>query len=105
MQVISSDEEENTPTPKRSVAPSKSASPGATTPTEDVIDLTEGFSGLSSQKSRSRTRDTSPLRPRSQTLDLLGWEEYQSPIAGVRRRAFLSNYGLLVCEISAEATF
>lgn len=86
VQVISSDEEENTP--KRSVGPSKSKSPSAATPTEEVIDLTEGFSELPSRKDRSRTRGTSPPQSRSQTLDLLGWEEYRSPLAGIRLRAF-----------------
>ena len=95
VQVISSDEEENTPQPKRSVGPSKSASPSVVTPTTDVIDLTEEFSELSSRKSRSRTRDTSLPRPRSQTIDTLGWEEYHSPIAGVRLRALSSNVGPL----------
>ena len=42
MQVISSDEEENTPQLKRNAAkPSNSVSPAASTPVEDVIDLTE----------------------------------------------------------------
>ncbi|KAF9651354.1 hypothetical protein BDM02DRAFT_3110787 [Thelephora ganbajun] len=84
IQVIS-DEEENTPQPKQSATePSNSASPAAATSTEDVIDLTEGLAGLSSRKGKSRARDTSQSRSRSQTLDPSGWEEYRSPITGVR---------------------
>ncbi|KAF9644545.1 hypothetical protein BDM02DRAFT_935160 [Thelephora ganbajun] len=92
VQAISSDKEENTPQPKWSVTePSKLASPAAATSTGDVIDLTEGLVGLSSRKGKSRARDTSPPRSRSQILDLSGWEGYRSLVTGAGLGAFSSN--------------
>jgi len=82
----------------------KSLSPAAATPTEDVIDLTEGLAGLSSQKGKSRVRDTSPPRSLSQTLGVPEWEEYRSPITGVGLRAFLVGYRPSRVEIGAKFT-
>ena len=96
IQVISSDEEDITPHPnRRALETSKSVSPAAVTSTKDVIDLTEESPRIPPRKDKGGTRDPSLPRPPSQTLDQSGWEEYRSPIASVRTRAFPPNDSIL----------